>query len=211
VQLVAFAQRQKLLENGRGQRATPDLQSGGIDFDLVFKVITPQLPNSPTAMPPAPRLVGLDRRAHRLRFMRARPRRTGLGNVTSQELAAARAHWAFRSSPISTSGRRERLPPSPSSHASIHESSLDGQPASAGSAMSRKERLFRHKVVYSQGARQKADSTTVERMSEGALFCFHPVTAKTKPRSVWFVCHSRNNRLCSVHRQPVRSYRCALD
>ena len=41
MQLITFAQRQKLLENGRAQRAAIDRQDQAIDFEPVVKIFTP--------------------------------------------------------------------------------------------------------------------------------------------------------------------------
>ena len=46
MQLITAAQRQKLLENGRAQRAAIDRQDQFLDFEPVVKLFTP------TAMPP---------------------------------------------------------------------------------------------------------------------------------------------------------------
>jgi hypothetical protein len=41
MQLITSAQREKLLENGRAQRAATDLQDQAIDFEPVVKRVTP--------------------------------------------------------------------------------------------------------------------------------------------------------------------------
>jgi hypothetical protein len=41
MQLVTSAQHQKLLENGRAQRAAVDRQDQAIDFEPVVKIVTP--------------------------------------------------------------------------------------------------------------------------------------------------------------------------
>ena len=41
MQLITFAQRQKLLENGRAQRAAIDRQDQALDFEPVVKLFTP--------------------------------------------------------------------------------------------------------------------------------------------------------------------------
>ena len=41
MQLITFAQRQKLLENGRAQRTALDQKAGAIDLQPVVKVFTP--------------------------------------------------------------------------------------------------------------------------------------------------------------------------
>jgi hypothetical protein len=122
MQLITSAQRHKLLENGRAQRAALDQKTGAIHFEPVVKIFTPD--GNATWL-----LTELDPNGEYLAFGLCdlglgEPE---LGYVSLHELSAARGPLGL---PLErdlyfTSRRRARLRFTPSSPASIGASSPD--------------------------------------------------------------------------------------
>ena len=131
--LITTAHRQKLLDNGRAQRAALDQKQGAIGFEPVVKIFTAD--GNATWL-----LTELEPNGY-LAFGlcdlgQGEPE---LGYVSLHELAAARGSLGlYPSSAISTSRRRERSRPTRSSPASIGASSPDG---SSGASAARRPTL----------------------------------------------------------------------